>query len=560
MDFGTPATPYRWISVLRVVFWAVGMTLAIAMAHTSRYYVNSDAITYVEMAELFRNGVWSGLVNLTFSPAYPAVLAVAQALLETNPSNEVVWLKTVGVFWFVLAMLAADMMISEVREELHRPSVPGERTLPPAMFTALSYAMFLVASLALIRVQLMNPDMAICAMVSLCVTIVLWIGRAPDAWLPYILLGVATGLGYLLKSFFFLFTAALMAVSFLVVESPKRAVSRLAASLLVYALIAAPLIFALSVKKGGFTYGEGGRHIYAVEVAGEGEPIHKPEVLTEIPKVVLFDAKLPSTRPYSMDVAYWTVGVRPAYRLADHAVVILDNVKKLFSQSSWLIVVLIWFVAMASMGSVRIRPFRPLSAALVAIVLAAAGVGLFCLIRMEPRYIAPFLFIGFVGMLATLRFSDRSPKIYACVKIATGLLLVLFLVILVQSVVDQARRGMYPSDGKASRRAAYEQQVAVKNFLSNNGLNAGDHVAVLGNPPLYWARLAGLKIVGEILDPAEFITVGTAARDRSLDALRAAGIKVVVTHGDAVEGLAEEGWIPIPGTTWYSARLLSSRQ
>jgi hypothetical protein len=544
-------------SLMRVVFWTAGTILAIFLAYTTRYYVNSDAMAYIEMGELFANGVWSGLVNLTFSPAYPVVLAAAQKLLGTSPINEIIWLKTVNVLWFALAMLGADLMISSVRTEIEGSVAEGEAPLAAEAFTALSYAMFLVTALALIRVQLMNPDMAVLFIVSCCVTIILWIRRSPDTWVPYVLLGVAVGVGYLLKAFFFVFAVVVLAVSLLVSESPWRSVRRVAVAVLVYAAIVSPLVFALSMKKGGLTYGEGGRHVYVVEVGGEGEPLYHPQVLTDHPRVVLFDEALPSTRPYSFDVTYWTVGIRPAYRILDYAAMILSNIEKIFSQDPWLILVTIWLVVVGAMGSIRIRPFRPLSPALVLLIPAVGGIGLFCLIRMEPRYIAPFLFVGLVGLLAALRFPVNDLKARHRSRMAAWMLLGLLLTILMQSAVDQSHRGLFPVDGKLSRRGAYLEQVAVKKFLSAHGLRAGDRVAVLGNPPLYWARLCGVKIVGEIPDPNEFLIAGAAARARSIDALRAVGLKAIVSRGSAPAKLAGDGWLRIPGTTSYHALLLT---
>lgn len=553
-------SPYLRNSVLRVIFWTTGTILATFLAYTTRYYINSDAITYIEMGELFADGVWSGLVNLTFSPAYPVALAAGQTLIGTNPLNEIVWLKTVNVLWFVLAMLAGDLMISLLRSELKGPTAAGEVALAPEPFTALSYAMFLVAALALIRVQLMNPDMAVLCVVSCCVAITLWIRRSPDKWGPYVLLGVAAGVGYLLKAFFFLFAVALFAVSLLVCESPWRALRRVAVAVIVYAVIVSPLVLALSMKKGGLTYGEAGRHVYVVEVEGEGKPLYRPQVLTDRPRAVLFDEALPSTRPYSFDVAYWTVGLRPHYRIVDHGLTVLDNVKRVFFQNPWLIVVAIWLAIMGTTGSIRIGPFRPLSPALALIIPAVAGIGLFSLIRMEPRYIAPFLFVGLVGMLAALRFPVNDLKAQSRSRTAAWLLLVLLCAVLIQSSFDQSYRGLFPSDGKPSRREAYFEQVAVKEFLSSHGLGAGDRVAVLGNPPLYWARMCGLKIVGEILDPIEFLTAGATERARSIDALRAAGIKGVLGQGAAPAKPAPDGWLRIPGTASYYALLLTGER
>lgn len=576
---------FDWKIAYRVVFWITGITLSVAVAYGARYYTNSDAITYVEMGEAFARGDWWGMVNLTFSPVYAITLAAAQAFLVADPLQEIIRLKIVGFVWFLVTMIAADVMISSVRRGLGQASAGDAPPLSGQAFTALSYVMFLVTALVSIRVQLMNPDMGVFFVALVCGTALLKIRSDPQGWGPYLVLTVAASIGYLLKSFFFLYAALLFAVAFLASASLRGALPRLTVALLLYTLIISPWIIALSAKKGGFTYGEGGRHTYAIEVAGEGEPVYMPKALVERPATVVFDDTLPGTRPYSHDVAYWSVGVKPAYKISDHATMVLDNVGKVFSQNTWLIVVGAWAAVMAALGKPRIGGLRPLSLSLVILIPAVGGIGLFSLIRMEPRYIAPFLFMGFVGILTTFRFpnDDSGPRaqggprekksassvrssvhpiigvqgfsregIYKHRAIIGCLVLLVFLLgVVIQSAIAQVHRGLLPSGGKPSRLDAYFEQISVHEHLSREGLTRGDRVAVVGNPPLYWARMGGLKIVGEILDRSEFLAVDSEARARVMAVLASAGIKAVLSHGPMPPRLVDEGWQQVPGTGSY---------
>ena len=40
-----------WSLRIRVAFWVLGIVLGSIMAYTGRYYINGDAIVYMEMGE-----------------------------------------------------------------------------------------------------------------------------------------------------------------------------------------------------------------------------------------------------------------------------------------------------------------------------------------------------------------------------------------------------------------------------------------------------------------------------------------------------------------------------
>lgn len=545
-----------WEGKIRVLFWGIGLTLGAALTYVSRYFVNSDAIIYMELGEMFVNGNWSGLVNLTFSPAYGVLLGIGQALLGTDPLNELLVLRVVNFLCFVFAMAGADWMISLAARGLRSLNGEKEKSYPYALFRALSYAMFLVTALTLIRVRLFNPDMLILAVGSLCLALLLQIREESRPYRWYILLGISAGVGYLCKAFFFLFAPLLLVEALLLSNSVSRQVSRVVVAAVIFAAITAPFVAALSQKKGAFTYSEAGRHIYAMEIAAQGEPVHVPEVLNQNPRVVFYRSDLPVTRPHAFDVSYWTIGIEPDYRLKDHMILILTNICLVFSQTPWLALVSVWFFYLWKTGFLRVGPLRPLSLSLSLLIPAAAGTGLFCLIRMEPRYIAPFLFIGFVGAAAGMIYPTADFKARRRIIFCEIGLIVLFIGLIVNSAIDETFRGLYSTATKLSRRNAYYEQIAVKEFLSKHGVKSGDTVAVVGNPPLYWSRMAGLKVLGEIPDRREYLNAKKQDRDRTGAVLRNAGVKAVLMAGSVFPTLEKNGWRLIPGTTSYLVLLL----
>ncbi len=103
-------------------------------------------------------------------------------------------------------MAACDVLMTLVKRELKRCEVAGETPVPIWAFNALCYSMFLVTSLALVRLRLINPDMLIFALVMIVAAVILRIRESPDSYGRYAELGLTIGIGYLSKSFFLVFS------------------------------------------------------------------------------------------------------------------------------------------------------------------------------------------------------------------------------------------------------------------------------------------------------------------------------------------------------------------
>ena len=550
-SFNTPV----WNRRIKVAFWIIGITFGSVMAYTTRYFINGDALVYVEMGECLRTARWIGLANLTYSPGYSLLLGVGQILLNTNPLNELQLLRIVNVFSFLLAMGACELVLHFVKKEVNTGNSDNESALPYSLISALCYSMFLVATLVFIRIRLLNPDMLVFAIVLTCVAVILWIRENPLGYFRYVLLGLIVGVGYVAKSFFLPFSPVLFALAGMCSGSLKKAVPRVVVALLVMLIVSAPLIGVLSKRLGRFTYGELGKHVYAVLISGKGTPKY-PEVLNSSPKVTRYLFDVECTRPSGYDICYWHEGFRPDFNLKAHAKIIPGTMVQIITQTPWLLLIVVWYVALWRMGSARFGPLNPPSVFFLIMLPAIAGIGFYCLIRMEPRYIAGFLFLGFVALTVSLRSSTSDLKTGRWAAILSGLLIAYFLAIVTHSLVDQSIRGLYSTDKKPSYRASFEEHIALKSFLLDKGLKKGDYAALVGSPPVYWGRMAGLRIVAEADNAGEFLKSSIQARSKAVQAFKESEIRVVVAKGSEFRQLASEGWIRVPGTRDFFVLLL----
>lgn len=547
--------PQRMQSRIRALFWIIGPLAAAALTYTTRYFINGDALTYIEIGESFINGRFSALANLTYSPGYPVLLGLAQYILKTNPLTEIQTLKIVNFFCFLIGMVACDALMTLVRRELKRYEAAGETPLPIWMFNALCYSMFLVAGLVLVRLRLINPDMLILALVLVIATVILRIRESPDSYGRYAELGLTIGIGYLSKSFLLVFSPVLFILAAACSVSVKRALPRVLAAVLVTLVISAPLIAALSHRLGRFTYGELGRHVYALWISGEGVPIH-PKVINENPKTVLYRYDVPCTRPFGFDNCYWFEGFRPVFNPRVHAPIVAGNVVSVFRQAPWLLLIGVWYVFQWRLGNIRIGPPRPPSIFIALSTISVAGIALYCLLNVEPRYIASFLFLGFVALALSIRLPVRKPR-SRLIMLGSSIALTLFLMGLVaDSLVDQSSRSLVSENGKLSYKEAFQEDIAVKDFLQKQGLVRGDEIAIIGSPPVNWARLAGVRIVAEAPDTGQMLWASTEQREAFLTALRNQGIKAIVVKDARFNNASAPAWVSVPGTMDYFVHIL----
>lgn len=528
-------------------FWITGILLGALLGYTSRFYINGDAMTYVEMGEAIRTGWWGGLANLTYSLGYPAVLSVFQTVLDTNPMNEIQWLKVANFACLLCAMASCHKLVKIVLDERQNLEDPHHKLLPPLATKSLCYGMFLVCTLVLIRVRLINPDMLVCALIINAVIVILLIRRSPLIYKWYILLGLIIGIGYLVKSFFLIYSSILLLTAALCSASLKKAIARLATTFAVIAILSAPLMGVLSNKLGRFTYSRIGPLAYAQLVSGSGEPT-RPTVIVVKPKTSLFPSATPETRPSAYDIAYWNEGLKPKFDIGTQLKTIIRNIGAIFSQSPWLFFVLILLAVMWSSGAIKVGPLLPPSVPIVLVLPALGGIGFYTLIYMEPRYVAPFLFLAFVSMVITVRIRVNNPASQKTFSLATGILMLLFAGILIQSTYDQSVRGLISTKRKLSYKAAFVEQTHVKSTIERLGVARGAHVGIICGMPTYWARIAGVRIIAEVNDCHEFLSVGKDNRAAVFSALKKEGIEALVAKGAEFGKLQDEGWSKVPET------------
>jgi 4-amino-4-deoxy-L-arabinose transferase-like glycosyltransferase len=393
----------------------------------------------------------------------------------------------------------------------------------------------------------MNPDMVVLAVTLALAALVLWIRMEPTSYSRYMVLGVVSGIGYLSKTFLFVFSPVFIVMAGLCAGSIKKAAPRTLVALLVMLAVSAPLVAALSWRAGRFTYGDTGGTVYALCVSAKGQPT-RPLLLNERPKVWLYRWDISCTRPAGFDVCYWTAGLEPDFNLPVQGTMFVRNVWEIFEQVPWLGLLIAAYAICFALGLVRIGGLSPPSVCVLLGVPAVVGLGLFALLRIEARYLAPFIVMATLAMGASLRSVPGKPfsrKVaIGCLGLLTGTL----AAILIHTVVDQSYRSLVSTEAKPSYRAIFEETVALGRWLRGSGLKPGDEVGSVGGFVFHAARMAGLKVTAEIFDQERFLEGSRAETMHVVEVLGRTGIKAIVMEARNPGAWVRDGWRHVPGT------------
>jgi hypothetical protein len=178
------------------------------------------------------------------------------------------------------------------------------------------------------------------------------------------------------------------------------------------------------------------------------------------------------------------------------------------------------------------------------LVLGATPFLLYAPVHAEDRYLAPFfvllwvaLFVGALGGAEGM--DDRTPLVIC----GTAALLML--------------AGAVAAVGSSGANGAPRTQYEIAHSLESQGLKKGDEVAIVrGDPPYYWARLAGARITMEISFAGP-----TCPGCLRLETQWEIAQRILSSHGavllvaPALAGIVDQpGWKPLGNTGVFAYR------
>jgi hypothetical protein len=560
----------RKLRRFQVGCWLALIAIAVMRAWFTRYEFFADSVSYLDIGRMIAEGHPGTAVHAYWSPGYPAVLSVFLWLFHPSAYWECPLVHLVNVMIFIGALASFQLFWSEMRLWHEDYAGDSHAVIPDLAFWALGYSIFAVATLSIITVALVNPDMLVAAFCCLAGWAALRFRRSPNIGAG-LLLGLVLALGYYAKAPFFPIGLVFLLCASLAWPLSRRRAFLSGTALVTFLLLCAPFIVAISMAKGRLTFGDSARLNQAFIIngvrprrhwqggpSGAGMPIHPSRKLNDFPEIYEFAAKDMGTYPPWFDPTYWYEGVIPHFNWKLQPKIFVANVavelRTIMESGAQVVCAALILILLASHHTFWIRAVSRLWFMWVP---AIAALTMFALIHVDSRYLGGWLILFYAGVIcACLLPADKATKravgtVGLAVLITTGAGLIL--------QVSQEAIALDHAAGRNPRNATLAA------FLLHNGVHQGDPVAVIGDGEFaYWAHLARLHVVAEI--PADISRPTQPSIDfwqsrqeqqvKALMLLERTGARAVIADPQGLvatplASVVPEPWKKIDGTDAY---------
>jgi hypothetical protein len=400
----------------RAIAWATLVALAAFQAYAHRFVVGPDGVSYLDLSDAIVTGQWSRLLNLYWSPLFPALIGVARAITRVGAEHEIVVVHVVNLLAFGGMFAAFEYMLTSILSLTRdvRHSALGKR-----WGSAWSYALFGAFALTMLPMELTTPDVLNATLTFVAFGAMLRLrASAQPATRDAIALGAALGLAALAKSF--MVPWAVVCFVTLAIAFGRRGLRPIVVAVGVWLAFVLPWSAALSAKAGRFTFGDAGRLTYVWFVNMEHAPAEggvPPDARTARTEAILPGVGISNdtgyTDPMWADPARWNASLRPKVRLSDQLktmkvfhVFYVDNLAPLLF--------LIFLIAVAPRGSRR----EIWAKGWIIYVPAAVGLVAYAMVVVTSRYVMPFILTGTLMLLATTPVARRLRPLHALLGLA----------------------------------------------------------------------------------------------------------------------------------------------
>lgn len=556
------------------LFWmAVAAAMCVVMVlpvawYASQGWIFPDTTSYLDMASSAVHDSPAVLVkNAYWSPAYPAILALMMALVRPSLSAELQMAYIVHWLIFVFTTACFSLLLRFLLEWLRRNSWHGldRRNIQFKGLVCFCYAFFLLSNMNQ-TLWYLTPDMLLEGLVYLAAAWALRLFLPDPAWKHSVALGLALGAGYLAKAA--IFPVALLLIGIVFLKPPREGLGRrhAAISLIIFCLIAAPLVLTLSYQKHRLTFGDSGKINYAYHVGGlpkhagwigqnpeNGTPVHAPRVISAAPLILEFRAPVSGTQPLWYDPSYWWEGLRVPIGVQRQAAAFFQPFTKVHSMQALFLGLMALLAPLCLLNAGVRKAIREGGIQTWLLILwPAAACFMYALVLFNFRYTAGYIVLFGLGV-TTLVLQPFHGATRTRALFAAAILLALAGAVPLRPILKAA---LHPNEDRSLQRAegmddGHSSAIAAEG-LTRLGIQPGDEISVLGHSlDCYYARLAKVRIVAQIWeDPDQIQGLSAPEVRRVLAQLKQLGVKALLSR--VKPGFVnDEGWSNIPRTDIY---------
>jgi hypothetical protein len=532
------------------------------------YRTDSDTAAYLDLSDAIKTGNWHFAINSYWFPFYPFLLTLGRALFGFGMQYEIMAARLVDALLNLVFVLAAVALAASVRRLMLARGTPAEYLIPAR--TLYLWSAVVAYFLASIDLTNMKPDTLTSIFMILTVTALLH-ALAHDTILAWFAVGVCGGLAYWAKAFAFPFFFLWIFLAAAANLRKGRVLARLVLALVVFLIVAAPLIWRISSLQGRLTYGEssGLNQAWLVNHADRFNPVadltvyqsgtalahftHPGELLSKSPFIAYYGGPHSyGSTPQWTEPAYWSDGLKPRFVWRQTLASIRSDLAVLASLFVMRLQVALLAVMLAFWGfRMRRRSFAD-PALFAALILAVACVGLFIAVYLEGRHVA-FALLIFAVVYAGC--SLRGRRVGSDRSLHTAVLFAAALVLLFdfQGTLRDAR--VARAQGAQHLHGIYSMPIVSAGTELGRLYPRDAEVACMGDAACwgdpYWVRYGGLRLTaiietggGLAVKSAEQSCGQLARHPEALDALRKKNVRAIVARFDGTQACSAD-WRPL---------------
>jgi 4-amino-4-deoxy-L-arabinose transferase-like glycosyltransferase len=537
METDPPQLPRgRHKTLARLVCWGAVVVMGLLQVGAHRNSMNPDGISYLEVGRAGISG-WHGFVNAYWSPLYPFLLSLVLRWFDPSPFWEFPTAHFLNLAISLSGYGCLAFLIKEFRSSrrISYPAVERKYLLSDEEFYLAGTVLYVWASRYWLGTILVSPDFLVAVIFCLATALLLCIRRGNQGWLTFALLGVILGLGYLAKAPMFLLGFVFVFAAYRLAQSTKHGWARAGVALLLFLVIAAPFVTALSRSKHRFTFGDSSTISYAEyinqaplfvrwhgEDPGSGTPAHPTRLVLRDPPLFEFATPVPGSYPPWYDPSYWYEGLRAHFSLKGELRAIFraaNEYLKMFSRSGALwcaLLALIWVLRQGGSLDRSGRAWWPILSP------GFAALAMYSLVHAETRFVTGAGIVLVLWAVSRTQIALAvSPKKVFWTKMAVFIAPV--IAIAWNATTDL--RLLARPEPFASWEAAQALHAA--------GVPAGARVGYIGTGlEAQWPHLAQVQIIAEIPDPGwnRYVALDNETRKAVLQKFAGTGAIAVVTR------------------------------
>jgi hypothetical protein len=516
-----------------------------------RYELNPDSMDYLDIARAVAAGDWAAIAN-GYWGTLDSVLLAPLFRFHLSPQRELLLAHLEGIPILLLAFFSFRFFLNSSLDTISfhgDAEKTGLRSLPESALCVLGYSLFLWSSLIIVPVKIIGTDLLVTAFVYLASGMLIRLRREAGL-LSFAAFGLTLGVGYWAKAIMFPISLVFLAVS--IIKAPRW--KQNLCSVVGFALVAAPLLIALSLSRGRFTFGDSGKLNYSSMVSpggpvinwqgdpvASGVPKHPTRKITVDPSIYEFNGPIQGTYPPSYDPSYWNEGRRATFNLRAQLSVLAHHVPPVVdlflvtqpSLTAGFLFLLFWNPRGFVRGLVRHWELLTISLAIV---------GLYMLVHFETRFVGAFVVLIWLSVFLSLCLPANKDS----QRIAGLSIVALVVAMLLSFASNTAKKIVNGCPESAQSQLDTARQLA---------LPRGTPVAVVGyGNNSYWAHFAQLRIVAEIrgADEPNFWRLPEKTRQGLYAAFQTTGaLWIIGEPPPALANLLDARWKQVGTTTYY---------